>query len=141
MRLDDPELSTASRGAPQPMRRSSRPPSSSSGGDYDASSQVSGLIENTQPVAELSPWLHKMLSDCDRRMFPAAPPLDLRFPAGDDGPLELVPRGRCWTCWACPSIPLRTTASTGTPSRASALGGAVAARPSVTASGRGSSRA
>ncbi len=92
MRLDDPELSTASRGAPQPMRRSSRPPSSSSGGDYDASSQVSGLIENTQPVAELSPWLHKMLSDCDRRMFPAAPPLDLRFPAGDDGPLELVPR-------------------------------------------------
>jgi hypothetical protein len=92
MRLDDPELSTASRGAPPPKRRSSRPPSSSSGGDYDASSQVSGLIENTQPVAELSPWLHKMLSDCDRRMFPAAPPLDLRFPAGDDGPLELVPR-------------------------------------------------
>lgn len=92
MRLDDPALSTASRGAAPPVRRSSRPPSSSSG-EYDASSQVSGLIENTQPVAELSPWLHKMLSDCDRRMFPAAPPLDLRFPAGDEGPLELVPRG------------------------------------------------
>lgn len=92
MRLDDPELSTASRGAPPVRRHSSRPPSSSSGGDNDVSSQVSGLIENTQPVAELSPWLHKMLSDCDRRMFPAAPPLDLRFPAGEDGPLELVPR-------------------------------------------------
>lgn len=93
MRLDDPVLSTASRGAPPPVSRSSRPPASSAGGDYDGASQVSGMIENTQPVAELSPWLHKMLSDCDRRMFPAAPPLDLRFPAGDEGPLELVPRG------------------------------------------------
>lgn len=92
VRLDDvsPPPSPVAASARPP--RSSRPPAEPNTVDSEPSSQVSGLVENTQPVAELSPWLHRMLSECDRRMFPAAPPLDLRFPAGDDGPLELVPR-------------------------------------------------
>ncbi len=41
--------------------------------------------------ADLSPRLRRLILDADRRVFPSSPPLDLRFPAGDEPAHDLVP--------------------------------------------------
>jgi hypothetical protein len=41
--------------------------------------------------AQLAPWLIEMLHEADRRVFPDRPALTLHFPAGREGPEELVP--------------------------------------------------
>ena len=41
--------------------------------------------------AQFSPRLSQLLRDADRRIFPNDPPLDVRFPGGDESADELVP--------------------------------------------------
>lgn len=45
----------------------------------------------TEASAQFSPQLSGMLRDADRRIFPNDPPLDVRFPGGDESAEELVP--------------------------------------------------
>jgi len=61
---------------------------------------ITGGLEPTEPAAtpppieagvELGAALVDLLRRADRRVFPGEPPLDLRFPGGDESARELVP--------------------------------------------------
>lgn len=87
-------------------RRSSRSSSldtgarSRAGARMDSGSRSGTIPPGTdapQPVippeqrAELSPWLHELLSAADRRVFPDRARLALHFPAANEPPESLVP--------------------------------------------------
>ena len=80
-----------------PPARSSRPPPRTSRPPVTPvrpSQPPIGSPRDSDPPAEtadLSPRLRRLILDADRRVFPASPPLDLRFAAGDETPDELVP--------------------------------------------------
>jgi hypothetical protein len=48
---------------------------------------------SSSPAIRLSPKLETLLETADRRLFPAEPPLDFRFVAGDESAADLVPEG------------------------------------------------
>jgi hypothetical protein len=72
--------------APEPSGGDSVPPPSLVGfSDVPRSPEMDG------PGAPLSDRLRRMMAAADRRVFPALPPLDLRFRVGDESARELVP--------------------------------------------------
>ena len=82
---------------PPPVRSSHPPPRSvprASPPPLRPSQPPIGSPRDSEPpveAADLSPRLRRLILDADRRVFPASPPLDLRFAAGDETPDELVP--------------------------------------------------
>lgn len=80
MALEDPAVALGA------VRASSMPPPTSPTGSGIASTTSSG-----RATACFSPRLDDLLRRADRRLFPDAAPLDLRFPGGDEPAHELVP--------------------------------------------------
>lgn len=76
-------------------RRSSRPPPTPALSRAPSQPPIGSPLRDRDAAgveaADLSPRLRRLILDADRRLFPASPPLDLRFPAGDETPEQLVP--------------------------------------------------
>ncbi len=82
MALEEAEVSLGVARASAPG--SSRPPPA-------ASATSSGTTGVSRATACFAPRLEELLRRADRRLFPDAAPLDLRFPGGDEPAQELVP--------------------------------------------------
>lgn len=82
MALEEPEVSLGV--ARAPARGSARPAPA-------PSATSSGTTGVGRATACFAPRLEELLRRADRRLFPDAAPLDLRFPGGDEPAQELVP--------------------------------------------------